>query len=633
MNRLNKIAFALFGSHVRKNKESYFSVRSSIKQGHIAIPWDIYVSSAYLYSIISGIIGGLFGLLFLPLWHILYVNSFNLFLGTLFDFNGNSEFFFTASVILLVCAYFGIVSYYLILFYPGLLANVRKSKIDLTLPHAIAYMHAMSKGGLSLISIFKSLSQYSNIYGEFAQEIEYIVIDIEIHGSDLISALKNAATNTPSEKFRGFLDNLINVAETSGDLDTFFGNMVIHYQNTAESDQNMYLEMLAMLAETYITVFVAGPLFLITIVIVMGLMGPENLLILKVIIYILIPFSAIEFSLILNMFSLGSDSRGVKIYSVSKKMRHYDEVRTTFQKDDERQIRRLLRSLRWRNVIRGIKNPLKMFFVHPKKAFYITVPAALIYLVLSIYSQRITVEMLDDFLIMSVYILLVPVVLFHETRVRRIKGIEDSVPVFLRRMATINDMGLPISEAIKSISKINLGVLTTEIKLIHKDIVWSNNVLGAMTKFEQRVRTVSISRIVTLITKASESTGNIKETLRVAANEAMIADNLKRKKFTVLFSHLIVVYMSFMVFLLVLYVFSTMFLPMIPDVSSTEVPGILMISAPKLEYGLLFMHASVIQGFFSGIIVGQMMGESAFDGFKHSIIMMTIAYVFFVFFV
>ena len=39
----------------------------------------------------------------------------------------------------------------------------------------------------------------------------------------------------------------------------------------------MYLEMLGMLAETYITIFVAGPLFLITIVIVMGLMGPGNL--------------------------------------------------------------------------------------------------------------------------------------------------------------------------------------------------------------------------------------------------------------------------------------------------------------------------------------------------------------------
>jgi flagellar protein FlaJ len=167
---------------------------------------------------------------------------------------------------------------------------------------------------------------------------------------------------------------------------------------------------------------------------------------------------------------------------------------------------------------------------------------------------------------------------------------------------------------------------------MYKDIVWSNSVLGAFTKFERRIRTMSISRIITLITKASESSGNIKETLRVAANEATLSDKLKKQKFTVLFSYLIVVYISFAVFLLVLYVFATMFLTRIPEVSSAGM-GMLGISSQKVEYTLLFMHASVIQGFFSGIIVGQMMGESVYDGLKHSVIMMTIAYVFFVWFV
>jgi archaeal flagellar protein FlaJ len=616
MNRLNKLAFAIFGNFVRRNKEKYFSVRSSIKQGHIVMPWDIYVSSAYLYSIITAFIGIFSGLLIAYLGGILFSNLM-----------------ITALTIVFICALVAIISYYIIIAYPGLVAKVRKSKIDLTLPHGVAYMHAISKGGLSLISIFRSLSQHSNIYGEFAEEIEYILLDTEIHGNDIITSLKNAAANTQSEKFRDFLDNLINVAETSGDLDTFFGNMVSHYQSAAEADQNMYLEMLGMLAETYITVFVAGPLFLITIVIVMGLMGPGNLLILKVLIYAVIPLSAVAFSILLSVVSLGSDSKLVKIYSVSRKIRHYDDVRTIFSNDDERLIRKLLRSLRWTSVIEIRKNPLKMFFVDPAKAFYVTIPVAFVYFVLSVYTQKITVDVLDDSLIISILILLVPFLFFYEKQTQHIKAIEDSVPVFLRRMAAINDVGMPLSDAIKSITKINLGVLSTEVKLIYKDIVWSNSVLGALTKFERRVRTISISRIIILITKASESTGNIKETLRVAANEATLADKLKKQKFTVLFSYLIVVYMSFAVFLLVLYVFAVMFLPKIPDVSSLEGSGMFIINARKVEYTLLFMHASVIQGFFSGIIVGQMMGESVYDGLKHSVIMMTIAYLFFVLFV
>ena len=633
MNRSNKLAFAIFGDFVRKNKKSYFSVRSSIKQGHIALPWDIYVSSAYLYSIITGSIGVVFGLLLSPLWGIFYSNYIPALPGPKLDFKGYGELLFTTLIILFICMFLAMFSYYLIMAYPGMVSKIRKSKIDLTLPHGVAYMHAMSKGGMSLISIFKSLSQHTNIYGEFAEEINYIVLDTEIHGNDIITSLKNAATNTQSEKFRDFLENLINVVETSGDLDTFFGNMVSNYQTTAEAEQGIYLEMLGMLAETYITVFVAGPLFLITIVIVMGLMGPGNLLILKVLIYAVIPLSAVAFSILLSAVSLGSDSKLVKIYSVSRKIHNYDDVRTTVSSDDERLIRKLTRSLRWTSVVETRKNPLKIFFSDPVKVFYITIPAALIYFILSIQTQKINVETLDDPIIISLLIMLVPFLLFYETQTRRIKAIEDSVPVLLRRMAAINDVGMTLSDAIRSITKINLGVLSTEVKLIYKDIVWSNSVLGAMEKFERRIRTVSISRIVTLITKASESTGNIKETLRVAANESTLSNKLNKQKFAVLFSYLIVVYMSFAVFLLVLYVFATMFLPKIPDVSSTAGSGMLMISSQKLEYTLLFMHASVIQGFFSGIIVGQMMGESVYDGLKHSVIMMTVAYLFFTLFV
>lgn len=633
MNNLNKLAFKIFGQSVRKNRSSYSSVISSIRQGHIAIPWDIYISSAYLYAILTGILGLVLGLILSPFIKILYSNYLKVVPNTGVDVSGHGEFLFSAVIVLLIAAILSIISFLLLLAYPGLISNVRKSKIELTLPHAVAYMHAMSKGGLSLISIFKSLSQYSNLYGEFAEEINYIVLDTEIHGNDLVTSLKIAAVNTQSEKFRDFLDNLINVVQTSGDLDTFFGNMVNHYQETAEADQTMYLEMLGMLAETYITVFVAGPLFLITIVIVMGLMGPGNLLILKILIYAVIPLSAAAFSVLLSVVSLGSDSKLIKIFSVSKKIQHYDDVRTNFSEDDERHIRRLMRSLRWTSVIETRKDPLKVFFADPTNVFYISIPAALMYFISSIYSKEITIDLLDDPIIISVFITLVPFLLFYETQTRRIKAIEDSVPAFLRRMAAINDVGMPLSDAIKSITKINLGLLSTEVKLMYKDIVWSNSVLGALTKFERRVRTMSISRIVTLITKASESTGNIKETLRVAANEATLSDKLKKQKFTVLFSYLVVVYISFAVFLLVLYVFATMFLTKIPEVSSTAGMGMLAISNQKAEYSLLFMHASVIQGFFSGIIVGQMMGESLYDGLKHSVIMMTIAYIFFVWFV
>ncbi len=632
VNKIKKFAFALFGRHVRNNKEHYSATRMALRQARIAIPWDIYVSTAYLYAIITSILGIAFGYLLMPLWRFLYPYYLRVVPRIGFTaISDSGEAIFSLVITVIISLFIGFITLYVVLEYPSLLAQVRKRKIDLTLPHATAYMHALSKGGLPLISIFKSLGEHTNIYGESAEEIAYIVRETEWYGNDIITAIKNASFWTPSAKFRDFLDNLTQVAETGGNLDSFFSNMVNHYQTTAAAEQRLYLEMLGMFAEIYITAFVAGPLFLITILIVMGIMGPGSLLMLKFIIYVAIPLSGTAFCVFLSAVSIQSDSRLVKIYTVSKKMKHYEGVRTVFSEGDEKRIRKFIHSLRWMSIIEVRRNPFKIFFSNPVKAFYITIPAGIFYFILSIYKHTITIDLLDDVIIISILILFVPFLFFYEMQSKRIREIDNSVPDFLRRMAIVNEVGMPLTDAIKSISKINLGVLSTEVKLMYKDLVWTHSIVDAFTKFERRVRTVSISRIITLITKASETTSNIKETLRVAANDAELSEKLRHEKFTALMSYLIVVYVAFGVFLLVLYVFTTMFLPHIPDTSNTSAAsGMFNISANKKEYSMLFMHASVIQGFFSGIIAGQMMGESVYDGLKHSVIMMTTAYIFFV---
>lgn len=633
MNRIHRLAYTLFGKNLKKDKDRFGNLQLAIKQARIGVPWDIYVSIAYLGSILAVFFCLLAGYILIPLWKYLYVNYLKIAPYTGNKVIGNyGELIFIIFILVFISLFIGFITYISILAYPGLEAYNRKIKIDLTLPHSVAYMHALSKGGLSLITIFKSLAQHITVYGESAEEIAYILIDTELHGSDIITALKTAAVTTPSDKLRDFLDNLLNIIETGGDMETFFGSMVNHYQRSAEADQSMHLEIMGMFAETYVTAFVAGPLFLITILIVMGIMGPGSLAILKIIIYAVIPLSAIAFSVLLSMISVGSEGRLIKIYDVSKKIRHYDDVRVQpVAPGEERRIRKLLRSLRWTSVVTARKNPFKIFFSDPSKILYISIPAALIYFGVSVYQHKITIELLDDLIIIGLLIILVPFLFCYEIQMKRIKKIGESIPGFLRRLAAISEMGVPLFEAINSISKINLGVLSTEVKLMYKDIVWSRSILEGLTKFEHRVNTISISRIVTLITKASESTVNIKDTLRVAASDSDLSERLIKQKFTVLVSYLIVVYISFFVFMLVLYVFATMFLPQIPTNNGPS-GGMLQISAHKDEYSLLFMHASVIQGFFSGIIAGQMMGESIYDGLKHSMIMMTIAYIFFVWF-
>ncbi|HIH43651.1 MAG TPA: type II secretion system F family protein [Candidatus Methanoperedenaceae archaeon] len=313
-------------------------------------------------------------------------------------------------------------------------------------------------------------------------------------------------------------------------------------------------------------------------------------------------------------------------------MDEYEDVRSINVPEDGKNLRRLLRGLRWTQLIESQKNPLKPMFAEPVHSFYLSVPLALLFLASTLYPyiDDLRIDVVDDNIIIAVIIILAPFSLFHELQVMRMKRIEASIPDFLRRLAVINEIGMPLTRAIEIISNLNIGVLSSEIRLINKDIKWRGSVSDALMKFERRMRTAGISRAITLITRANEATGNIKEVLKIAANDAALAEKLRSDKFSSMISYTMVIYIAFGVFILILVVLSKAFLPLLPSADSLTDVDMTMIGFIDVnEYTRLFMHASVIQGFFSGLIAGQMGEGNAYSGIKHALVMALAAYLIF----
>ena len=90
---------------------------------------------------------------------------------------------------------------------------------------------------------------------------------------------------------------------------------------------------------------------------------------------------------------------------------------------------------------------------------------------------------------------------------------------------------------------------------------WGANFSDALIRFEQRISTASIARTVTLITKASEMSGQIGEVLAIAASDAKMSETLKKERLSEMFIYTAIVYLSFFVFLYVVAVLDTQFLP------------------------------------------------------------------------
>ncbi len=124
-----------------------------------------------------------------------------------------------------------------------------------------------------LMSIFSALSENAHIYGEVALEFRQVTRDVDYFGNDVITAIHNLAETTPSEKFKQFLEDLLSVIESGGDMTGFLSARVRLYQEEARFEQKQFLTVLSMVAESYVTLFVARPAFLIIIMVVMGMMG------------------------------------------------------------------------------------------------------------------------------------------------------------------------------------------------------------------------------------------------------------------------------------------------------------------------------------------------------------------------
>ena len=522
---------------------------------------------------------------------------------------------------------------------PRIEKNNRKVKINLTLHNAVAYMYAMRRGGAQLMTIFYAISENASIYGEVALEFRQITRDVDYFGSDVITAVRHLSETTPSEKLKDFLEDLLSVIGSGGDLSEFLASRVRLYQEEARFEQKQFLTILSMVAESYVTLFVAGPLFLIIIMVVMGMMGGSAVLQLSIVIYAVMPIGSLIFMLLIDLIS--GKAEKAERYTREKELNTYADIALVKKTGEEHLFDQLKKYDKIRVLTTFIRHPLENFVNDVNHTLIVTVPLAILYLALVIFNTppyadpELFIEVINAHVVIAILIVLVPYAIFYEIWARKVKGIQIMIPDFLERMAGINRVGLTMAQAIGIMVNTNLGLLSYEIRRIKRDMDWGANFSDALIRFEQRISTASIARTVTLITKASEMSGQIGEVLAIAASDAKMSETLKKERHAEMFIYTAIVYLSFFVFLFVVAVLSTQFLPVLAHIGAS---GISMAgpisgigSVPIRAFNRLLYHACLIQAIFSGLIAGQMGEASLAAGVKHSCIMLIISLVTFSF--
>jgi flagellar protein FlaJ len=294
---------------------------------------------------------------------------------------------------------------------------------------------------------------------------------------------------------------------------------------------------------------------------------------------------------------------------------------------------------------RFLKNPLKVLTEQPANILIVSIPIALLILILGfsflIASYGIealfTSTLFDDVLVITVLIALTPLAILHFKDSSRTRSLEEALPNFFRDVAGMNDSGMTLPNAVHIVSAGEYGSLTPYVKKLDAEMSWNIPFVEAIVRFGNRLRTPLAIRSVDLIAKASKAGGDASEVLRAAATDTYEFFNLKTERRNNMLIYMVIVLVSFMVFLFVIAILVSTFLTTMAQAgaaAATSGAGSQFIGEVDIFfYKRLFSHAAMIQGFFSGLVAGQMGEGDVVAGVKYSVLMLAIAWITFRFFI
>jgi archaeal flagellar protein FlaJ len=264
-------------------------LEENLVKAHMRVRADEYTSQAYATAIFVALGAGIAGIV----------------LGALLVLTGNFWLGITALVILLVAP--APMTWMVAMGLPSSRAKSRGKKIDNKISAAMSFVSAMASADVNVDQIFKELAR-QKIYGEVAEEAAWISRDTELLGVDILTAIKNGAARTPSKRFQDFLQGVVTTATSGGQLKPYFLVKAEQFERENKLDTLQRVETMGLLAETFVTVVVAFPLFLVIIIAIFAIIGGGGTFMIEIlwaIVAIMIPLSQVGF--IFFMYTLAQE--------------------------------------------------------------------------------------------------------------------------------------------------------------------------------------------------------------------------------------------------------------------------------------------------------------------------------------
>jgi flagellar protein FlaJ len=229
---------------------------------------------------------------------------------------------------------------------------------------------------------------------------------------------------------------------------------------------------------------------------------------------------------------------------------------------------------------------------------------------------------LDDFVFFGFLAVVSPIALVNYVDYRWRKAVDEHLPDLFRSIVQAQETGMTLPKALEEAAERDYGPLTPELKKMTVQISWGASFEEALLAFGRRVGTVLTQRTVPMIIEASRSGGRVEKVFNPMGKFIQTTILLEKERKTQTRPYTAIIYVALFVFLFTIVIlFQTFF---------TGVEGMALFSmrtSSPADLKRIFLHLTLVQGFFSGLVAGKMGEGSVSAGLKHSLVMMLLGYV------
>jgi len=259
-----------------------------------------------------------------------------------------------------------------------------------------------------------------------------------------------------------------------------------------------------------------------------------------------------------------------------------------------------------------------------KKIHWIGIVLALIIVILSLFliGTQLFLFVIGIGILVGVFPFVFSII--HEARVVAEK--EAMFLEFARNLVESVKAGTPVSKSIINVKDKSYGDLSENIKKLANQISLGIPLNFALQTFAKDVNNKTISRALVLIGQAEKAGGDIGEILESVAEAVTMSDKLKKERKAAIHALTVQGYIIFFIFMIIILVMQFEILPMVSGIADVGgVAGIGISGGETIDQSQVassFLYLLLVQGLFSGLIIGKLAEGNIKAGMKHSFILM-----------